>query len=66
VNVSRTVKFTLSNGNPIDISIEKISMTLPKANIQLTQMQLINGSETNVAYKRLYRNDDIIEVRLFQ
>ncbi len=63
VNVSRTVKFLLINANPIDISIEQISLTLPKTTIQLVRMQLINGSETNVPFKISYRKDNIIKVQ---
>jgi hypothetical protein len=63
VNVSRTVKFQLINANPIDISIEQISLTLPKTTIQVIQMQSLNGSETNVPFKASYRKDDIIKVR---
>ncbi|CAF3697659.1 unnamed protein product [Adineta steineri] len=62
VNASRTVKFTLTNINPIDINIEKISLTLPKTTIQLVQMQFINGSESNAVYKRIYHNSDIVEL----
>ncbi len=63
MNVSRTVKFLLINANPIDISIEQISLTLPKTTIQLVRMQLINGSETNVPFKISYRKDNIIKVQ---
>jgi hypothetical protein len=63
VNVSRTVRFLLINANPIDISIEQISLTLPKTTIQLVQIQLINGSESNVPFKNSYRKDDIIKVK---
>jgi hypothetical protein len=62
VNVSRTVKFILINANPIDISIEQISFTLPKANLQLLQMQTLDGSETNIAFKRSFRKDTIVKV----
>ncbi|CAF3551098.1 unnamed protein product [Rotaria sordida] len=62
VNVSRTVKFMLKNANPVDILIDKISLTLPKANVYLNQMQLLNGSETKVPYKLSYKNDGIIEL----
>jgi len=63
VNASRTVKFLLTNANPIDITIEQISLTLPKTTIQLSQMQLINGSEINALFKGSYRKDNIIKVR---
>ncbi|CAF4461293.1 unnamed protein product [Rotaria socialis] len=62
VNSSRTVKFILKNTNPIDIPIEKISLTLPKTNIRLIQLQLLNGSETKVSFKSLYQNEDITEL----
>jgi hypothetical protein len=63
VNASRTVKFLLTNANPIDITIEQISLTLPKTTIQLSQMQLINGSEINALFKGSYRKDNIMKVR---
>ena len=62
VNESRIIKFFLINTNPLDISIDKISLTLPKTNIQLSQMQILNGSETTSSYKATYRKDDIIKV----
>ncbi len=62
MNVSRTVKFILINANPIDISIEQISLTLPKANLQLIQMQTLDGSETKIAFKKTYRKDNIVKV----
>jgi hypothetical protein len=66
VNESRTVKFVLINANPIDITIEKISITLPKTTLQLVQMQLLNGTETKMGFKNINRDDDIIDVRLFK
>ena len=62
MNVSRTVKFILINANPIDISIEQISLTLSKVTIQLVQMQTLDGIETNIAYKKSYRKDNLIKV----
>jgi hypothetical protein len=62
VNTLRTVTFLLINANPIDISIEKISVSLPSTNIQLTQMQLLNGSETKQIFKSLSKNNAITEV----
>ncbi|CAF2702202.1 unnamed protein product [Rotaria sp. Silwood2] len=62
VNVSRTVKFILKNANPINISIDKISLTLPKANIRLHQTQLLNGTETKTTWKSSYQNDDITQL----
>jgi hypothetical protein len=66
VNESRTVKFVLINANPIDITIEKISITLPKTTLQLVQMQSLNGTETKMGFKNINRDDDIIDVRLFK
>jgi hypothetical protein len=63
VNIVRIVKFLLINANPIDISIEQISLTLPKTNIQLIQMQTLNGNETNVTFQSSYRKNDITKVR---
>ncbi len=63
MNTVRIVKFLLINANPIDISIEQISLTLPKTNIQLIHIQTLNGNETNVAFKSSYRKDDITKVR---
>ncbi len=65
MNEIRTVRFVLVNGNPLDITIEKISMTLPKTTIQLVQMQTLNGTETNVGFKHISGSDDITDVRLF-
>ncbi|CAF0749813.1 unnamed protein product [Adineta ricciae] len=62
VNASRTVKFVLQNANPVEISIETISHTLPKSTLQLAQMLSINGSETNAVFKSVYRNGQIIEI----
>lgn len=64
MNVLRTVKFMLKNTNPIDINIEKILSTLPKANIRLLEMQLLNGTDSKISYKTSYQKDDIVEVRL--
>jgi hypothetical protein len=66
VNESRTVKFVLINANPIDITIEKISITLPKTTLQLVQMQSLNGTETKMGFKNINRDDDIIDVRLLK
>ncbi len=63
MNIVRIVKFLLINANPIDISIEQISLTLPKTNIQLIQMQTLNGNETNVTFQSSYRKNDITKVR---
>lgn len=54
----------LKNTNPIDINIEKILSTLPKANIRLLEMQLLNGTDSKISYKTSYQKDDIVEVRL--
>ena len=64
MNVTRTVKFLLINANPIDISIEQISLTLPRTTIKLAQMQLLNGSDTNTPFKGVYRKTDIIKVKI--
>lgn len=63
MNQSRTVEFVVINANPIDISIEQISFTVPKARLHLAQMQRLNGSETNVTYKKTFRKDNIVKVR---
>lgn len=54
----------LVNGNPIDMSIERISMTLPKTTIQLTQMLSLNGTEIKAGFKRIISHDDITNVRI--
>ncbi|CAF0885194.1 unnamed protein product [Adineta steineri] len=59
INVSRTVTFTLSNPNPIDIAIENFHFTLPNTDIQLDYMQLIDGNGTKVKSTNLYKNENI-------
>lgn len=63
VNHSRTVEFVVINANPINISIDQISFTVPKARLQLAQMQRLNGSETDVIVKKTVRKDNIAKVR---
>ncbi|UJR33639.1 hypothetical protein I4U23_021073 [Adineta vaga] len=43
VNSPRTVKFILQNANPVEIPIEKISFTLPKSTLQISQIQTLNA-----------------------
>lgn len=63
MNHSRTVEFVVINANPIDISIEQISFTVPKARLQLAQIQRLNGTETDVIVKKTIRKDNIVKVR---
>ncbi|CAF4341798.1 unnamed protein product, partial [Adineta steineri] len=54
ISVSRTVTFTLTNPNPIDIAIENFHFTLPNTDIQLDYMQLIDGNGTKIKSTNLY------------
>ena len=63
MNHSRTVEFVVINANPIDISIDQISFTVPKARLQLAQITRLNGSETDVTVKKTIRKDNIAKVR---
>ena len=63
MNVSRSVKFILKNVNPINVPIEKITLSLSKMNIHLIRMQLLNDSKANIELKQSYEYGDITQVR---
>ena len=55
VNTQRTVRFVLTNSNPIDIKIDQYKSTITNGNIQFDHMKLLNGSQTkiNIENKKL-------------
>jgi len=59
VNRSRTVRFALTNSNPIDIEIENFNFTSLNTDIQLDYMELLNRSETKIRFE----NKNISQVR---
>jgi hypothetical protein len=59
VNTSRTVRFVLTNSNPIDIRIEKFEFTLLNTDIQLDYMKLLDGNETKIRIE----DSDISQVK---
>jgi hypothetical protein len=63
VNKSHTVTFVLTNPNPVSIEIENFSITIPNTDIQLDYMELLNGNKTKMKSAKLFKNNDISQVR---